>query len=383
MLDYNFCVKLIKRLTLIMDKDINIMGLDGVIIASSNEKRINTFHEGARLCGSSNRNVVINSSNRHMYRGCQEGINMPITYDNKVVGVVGITGTVEEVLPYGPLIKEIVELIVNESDTELSKKVKKNNVENYFKDLIQGIEIQDLDAYYSRAKLLDLNISDSRKMVVLKVKEEKDDIMKKIYEDIEGQFKKLLYNVDVEILNLSNKKLVLLFRNCSDVEGYIEKFKDRLSSKKINNYIFIIGEDCNDILDYKRAYSQISLVNSIQTYDTKKKFINVKDYDLKLLMKGISKEFKTRYIKTYFPTLFQGEDKITEDMIKTIKVYFTNNMRVSETSKVMYVHRNTITYRLNKFKLLYDVDLTKPYECTKIYLAILIYEDIKRELKNR
>ncbi|MDZ7543422.1 hypothetical protein GNF83_20030, partial [Clostridium perfringens] len=147
--------------------------------------------------------------------------------------------------------------------------------------------------------------------------------------------------------------LLPLFSNCRAVAGEIETLKDRLSSKKINNYIFIIGEDCNDILDYKRAYSQISLVNSIQTYDTKKKFINVKDYDLKLLMKGISKEFKTRYIKTYFPTLFQGEDKITEDMIKTIKVYFTNNMRVSETSKVMYVHRNTITYRLNKFKLLY------------------------------
>lgn len=38
MLDYNSCIKIINRLTPIFTKDVNIIGLDGIIIASSNKK---------------------------------------------------------------------------------------------------------------------------------------------------------------------------------------------------------------------------------------------------------------------------------------------------------------------------------------------------------
>ena len=49
MLDYDSCIKIINRLTPIFTKDVNIIGLDGIIIASSNKKRENTYHEAARI----------------------------------------------------------------------------------------------------------------------------------------------------------------------------------------------------------------------------------------------------------------------------------------------------------------------------------------------
>ena len=57
-------------------------------------------------------------------------------------------------------------------------------------------------------------------------------------------------------------------------------------------------------------------------------------------------------------------------------------MKIGETAKMMYVHRNTIMYRLNKLKKMYGIDITKPYECTKIYLAILIYEENIRKIES-
>ena len=70
MLNYNLAIRIINRLTSIFTKDINIIGVDGIIIASSNKKRENTYHEAARISANSNRNVIITDSNKHMYRGC-------------------------------------------------------------------------------------------------------------------------------------------------------------------------------------------------------------------------------------------------------------------------------------------------------------------------
>lgn len=378
MLDYDSCIKIINRLTPIFTKDVNIIGLDGIIIASSNKKRENTYHEAARISASSNRNIIITTKNMHMYRGCKCGVNMPITYNNKVIGVVGITGTAEEVIPYGPLIKELVQMIINEIGVETPQKAQKNNEKMYFKEIIQGIQKEDLESYKTRAKLLEIDMKVSRKMVVFKM----CNNYKNNYKKIEDLFNKYLSSLNVLVLNLNNEKVVLLFNNNIDIKSYINDLISKMKLSKTNNYIFIIGKECKEILEYERAYYQISLVESIEVGNNFKKVIDVNEYSLKLLIKGISSEYRNRYIEDYYYEVFEGKNKASNEMLKTIKGYFINDMKIGETAKMMYVHRNTIMYRLNKLKKMYGIDITKPYECTKIYLAILIYEENIRKIES-
>ena len=372
MLDYDSCIKIINRLTPIFTKDVNIIGLDGIIIASSNKKRENTYHEAARISASSNRNIIITTKNMHMYRGCKCGVNMPITYNNKVIGVVGITGTAEEVIPYGPLIKELVQMIINEIGVETPQKAQKNNEKMYFKEIIQGIQKEDLESYKTRAKLLEIDMKVSRKMVVFKM----CNNYKNNYKKIEDLFNKYLSSLNVLVLNLNNEKIVLLFNNNIDIKSYINDLISKMKLSKTNNYIFIIGKECKEILEYKRAYYQISLVESIEVGNNFKKVIDVNEYSLKLLIKGISSEYRNRYIEDYYYEVFEGKNKASNEMLKTIKGYFINDMKIGETAKMMYVHR------LNKLKKMYGIDITKPYECTKIYLAILIYEENIRKIES-
>ncbi|WP_394899682.1 CdaR family transcriptional regulator [Clostridium tertium] len=378
MLDYDSCIKIINRLTPIFTKDVNIIGLDGIIIASSNKKRENTYHEAARISASSNRNIIITTKNMHMYRGCKCGVNMPITYNNKVIGVVGITGTAEEVIPYGPLIKELVQMIINEIGVETPQKAQKNNEKMYFKEIIQGIQKEDLESYKTRAKLLEIDMKVSRKMVVFKM----CNNYKNNYKKIEDLLNKCLSSLNVLVLNLNNEKIVLLFNNNIDIKSYINDLISKMKLSKTNNYIFIIGKECKEILEYERAYYQISLVESIEVGNNFKKVIDVNEYSLKLLIKGISSEYRNRYIEDYYYEVFEGKNKASNEMLKTIKGYFINDMKIGETAKMMYVHRNTIMYRLNKLKKMYGIDITKPYECTKIYLAILIYEENIRKIES-
>lgn len=368
MLYYELCNKILNRLTPIFSKDVNIIGNDGIIIASSNKNRENTYHEGARICASSNRNIVITKENQHMYRGSKSGVNMPITYNNRVIGVVGITGTAEEVIPYGPLVKELVEMIINEMDSRIAKTSKINSRKEFFKDIIQDNDFKDMDSYIARAKLLEIDLEVPRKMIFLKLL----DSNRINYQNIEILFRDIFNN---EILNINNDKLVLM-NSCNSVDELIKKLLFELESnldEKIK-YYFIIGEECKNLVDYHNVYSSMSVIESIIPNDTSEKVIYMRDYEIRLLINGLSKESKKMYISKYI-NVFSGKNKASKELLRTIKVYFINNMKVSDTAKSMYMHRNTVMYRLNKFKDLYGLDLSQPYECAKLYLGIIIYED--------
>lgn len=368
MLNYELCKRILNRLTPIFNKDVNIIGTDGVIIASSNRNREGTYHEGARICASSNRNIVITKENQHMYRGGKSGVNMPITYNNKVIGVIGITGTAEEVIPYGPLVKELVEMIINEMDSRISKISRTNSRKEFFKDIIQNNDVKDMNYYNSRAKLLEIDLEVPRRMIFFKIL----DFNQANYQKIEILFRDIFNN---EILNINNEKLILL-NSCNDIDKLIKKIIFELESNldgKIK-YHFIIGEECNSLLDYHKVYSSMSVIESIIPKDTSEKVIYMKDYEIRLLINGLSNESKKVYISKYI-NVFSEKNKATKELLRTIKVYFTNNMKINDTAKSMYMHRNTVMYRLNKFKDLYGLDLSQPYECAKLYLGILIYED--------
>ncbi|WDC84781.1 sugar diacid recognition domain-containing protein [Caloramator sp. mosi_1] len=61
--------KIVNRLMSILGKNINIMDVDGVIIASGDENRIGTLHEGAKEAANRKEEVIIDDDNKNLYRG--------------------------------------------------------------------------------------------------------------------------------------------------------------------------------------------------------------------------------------------------------------------------------------------------------------------------
>jgi carbohydrate diacid regulator len=102
--------------------------------------------------------------------------------------------------------------------------------------------------------------------------------------------------------------------------------------------------------------------------------IGVDQYKLELMIDTLAQEEKAYYLASY-KKIFEAvpKDKNYYDLLKTVRVYFEKDMDIIETAERMMLHRNTIRYRLNKFKEVYDIDVSKPYECMKLYIAIKLY----------
>lgn len=88
---------------------------DGIIIVSSDAQRIGTFHEGAMISVKEKRKVIIRKEDEQYLQGVKAGINLPVFFLNNVIGVIGITGEPERILPYGELLRKMTELLVQES----------------------------------------------------------------------------------------------------------------------------------------------------------------------------------------------------------------------------------------------------------------------------
>ena len=64
------------------------------------------------------------------------------------------------------------------------------------------------------------------------------------------------------------------------------------------------------------------------------------------IMDNLEEETKEKVLDDFN----EGFSKLDEDMIKTIEIFFKLDLNLSEASKELYVHRNTLIYRLDKIQ---------------------------------
>ncbi len=94
--------------------DINFISENGEIFASTNVSRISTFHEIGKRAALSGNTIEVNENDS--FAGTQQGINMPVYHNGKLLAVIGITGVPDEVRKYAYLAERITRLLIREKE---------------------------------------------------------------------------------------------------------------------------------------------------------------------------------------------------------------------------------------------------------------------------
>ena len=103
---------------------------------------------------------------------------------------------------------------------------------------------------------------------------------------------------------------------------------------------------------YKEAQVAIDVG---RVFDTDKNIINYENLGLGRIIY----QLPTTLCEMFLQEVFKKNpiESLDEDTLETINKFFENNLNVSETSRKLYVHRNTLVYRLEKIKKLTGLDL--------------------------
>jgi carbohydrate diacid regulator len=115
LLNKQLAQEIVDRTMGIIGKNINIMDNRGVIIGSGDEKRIDDIHEGAIIVIKQGTGFEITDEEARSLHGVRPGINLPISFDGKILGVIGITGSPDEIRSFGELVRMAAELSLQQA----------------------------------------------------------------------------------------------------------------------------------------------------------------------------------------------------------------------------------------------------------------------------
>ena len=131
-----------------------------------------------------------------------------------------------------------------------------------------------------------------------------------------------------------------------------ENLRSELSIKTVIG-IGTVSEHLRELADsYKEAQTAIDVG---KVFDTEKSIINYEQLGIGRLIY----QLPTTLCEIFLSEVFKKNsiDSLDQETLFTINKFFENNLNVSETSRKLFVHRNTLVYRLEKIKKLTGLDL--------------------------
>ncbi len=226
------------------------------------------------------------------------------------------------------------------------------------------------DELYGRAKRL--HISQSEWVVyVIRTVGKKDmatvETLKNLFSDGEKDF---LIEIDEQSIALI--KDVKELDEPDELEALARMISDNVQAEAMQQVSIGYGKKAQSLTEITRSYQEALLALEIG------KIFYGQDSILAFDRLGIGKlvfQMPEELCRDFVKEVFDGrEELLDEEDVKTIRRFFDNDLNISETARQMYVHRNTLVYRLERIEKAVGLDVRKFDDAMKFRLALMCKE---------
>jgi len=141
-----------------------------------------------------------------------------------------------------------------------------------------------------------------------------------------------------------------------DLEKLARSIADTLSSEFYTRVNVGIGTIVNNIKELSRSFKEAQMAIEVgKVFDTNESIMSYDNLGIARLIYNLPTTLCETFLKEVFK---RGSiESLDHETLFTIQKFFENNLNVSETSRKLFVHRNTLVYRLEKIKKLTGLDL--------------------------
>lgn len=245
--------------------------------------------------------------------------------------------------------------------------------DNFIKNLLlDNLLLVDI---YNRAKKLHIETDVRRVVFIIETKNEKDiNALETVRGLFSGKTKDFITAVD--------EKNIILVKELKTNETYDDMNKtakiilDMLNTEAMTKVHVAFGTIVNEIKDVSRSYKEAKMA-----LDVGKIFYsdrNVMAYS-NLGIGRLIYQLPMPLCKMFIKEIFDGKspDEFDEETLTTINKFFENNLNVSETSRQLYIHRNTLVYRLDKLQKSTNLDLRVFEDAITFKIALMVVKYMK------
>ncbi len=245
--------------------------------------------------------------------------------------------------------------------------------DNFIKNLLlDNLLLVDI---YNRAKKLHIDTEVRRVIFIVETAREKDSSM---LDHVRG----LLGNKTKDFVTAVDEKDIIIVKELAPLDGHAELEKtaetilEILKGEDDDDIRVAYGTVINDIKEVSKSYKEAKIALDVgKIFFDDRKVIAYSTLGIGRLIY----QLPIPLCKMFIREIFEGKspDEFDEETLTTINKFFENSLNVSETSRQLYIHRNTLVYRLDKLQKSTGLDLRVFEDAITFKIALMVVKYMK------
>jgi len=363
----------------------------------SEDKKTNNFFRKKIYNSSYYKKVIVGDSKKELELSTTlegykvKSITRPVFSERVTHGFITLIDFSEEIEP----IKKVIlnhganAIALQLMKEEVRKKTNKNENLLLVDDLINGRINSDLIEKY---KIQYLERKKMSFIVLIKVEYvENEFINEKIKDDINDEIsnivkRKLLEYYSQVTIVYKDKKFIIIIDQLTDKKIKLNRLKKLLhkglkvcqeEKKVINSYMGGIGNSYSNLTDLEHSFKEAEkslFVTSYTQFKNNECILSYNELGINKIILMIDNQKKlNEFCNEVLGTLFKYDKQKKEYLLETLYIYLKCNCNTAITAEKLYIHANTVNYRIRKIKDDPNVDLNSIEAKMSYLLALEIY----------
>ena len=245
--------------------------------------------------------------------------------------------------------------------------------DNFIKNLLlDNLLLVDI---YNRAKKLHIETDVRRIVFIIETKHEKDN---SALETV----RTLFATKTKDFITAVDEKNIIIVKEVKPNESYKELEQtayvvlDTLNTEAMSKVHIAYGTIVNSIKEVSRSYKEAKMALDVgKIFYSDRNVVAYSNLGIGRLIYQLPLPLCKMFIKEIFDG--KSPDEFDEETLTTINKFFENSLNVSETSRQLYIHRNTLVYRLDKLQKSTGLDLRVFEDAITFKIALMVVKYMK------
>lgn len=285
--------------------------------------------------------------------------------------------------PFGPHVRPEYAVFVEGVDEQASQyasilAVSLTNIKQYYDEkydrnnFIKNVVLDNIlpGDIYIKARELHFNADVTRVAFLIRVVTVNDvsvyDIIQNLFPDKQKDFVFIISENDIVLI-----KELRPDTKSEDLKKLAASIVDTLSSEFYTKTTIGIGSPVNTVKDLARSFKEAQVAIEVgKVFENEETIISYENLGIARLIYQLPTTLCESFLKEVFK---EGSiESLDQETLFTIHKFFENSLNVSETSRKLFVHRNTLVYRLEKIKKITGLDLREFDHAIVFKIALMV-----------
>ncbi|WP_158541072.1 sugar diacid recognition domain-containing protein [Sporosarcina sp. BI001-red] len=382
----HYAQSIVEQFSSIFNIPISITDKDGLVIGSTDNNRIGSHHIVTTEVTRSGKMMFFTKEQTVNLVNVLPGIAAPLRFQQETVGVLGLIGDPAVVERYVQFVQSHIEMLLMENFRSKTVSSQMETMRDFFKRLSSYREKDDFSNIQSYCDLHGFTLGIPRRTILLDLQSsdeqatsyQQTETFNQVEQELYVYLKSLFIKNDQDIVvPLSTGQWLILSVDYDDRTTMLKKLE--FTSNKLRNFLesrdrgnafmFSYSDPSSSIERVLQAYEPCRKALEIaKRYHVQQSIVAIDDWDL--LSYGLEELTLPAHctLDNYIQKLLSHVNGPV--LIDSFLVYCDEKMNMSQAARKLFIHRNTLIYRLQQLQELLSINLNSFKQCTLLYFAL-------------